>query len=574
MTNVKSTKKTLLMSALSLCLCFVMLIGSTFAWFTDSVTSEGNIITAGNLNVGMYWADGTQAVPTEDAGWTDASTGAIFNYDNWEPGYVEVRHIKIANEGDLDLKYTVNIVANGQVTDLADVIDVYYVDPAIQVADREALANAPKLGTLTEVLAALGETGNGTLTRGTADTITIAFKMQESAGNDYQGKSIGTNFSVQLLATQYASESDSFNNQYDANATYPNVSPRFIIPAEGVSEPVTLNVNGVNVEVPAAVVNELPESITSLTLVFAEPIAENEDILYTYVEVIDQDGNKVNLDNNTTPIEVKIYVGDNFAAGDRVKVYHDGEEVAAVNVDENGFVTYEALHFCEVVIAPSDEPTAVVVSNVAEFISALESAEPGMIIDATGVSLDINSVGEGFPNGKIGLSIPGGITIIGLSTVGSYRGGNYLMFEGSADQATVFENCTFEPSGRAMGVGFGSYAGGATSIVYNNCTFKGPVILEFANNPDGVATYNNCTFTKATSGNNYVMAYGGTHLFNNCTFDYTGVTQSNMGIINAASINASSESDGSNSTVVILEGCTRINCGTRKYGANSTLTIR
>ena len=215
MTKKFSTKKALITSVLSLMLCLSMLIGTTFAWFTDSVTSEGNIIMAGNLDVEMYWADGTEA--PDSANWIDASAGAIFDYDNWEPGYVEVRHIKIVNEGDLALKYKVQIIANGEVTDLADVIDVYYVDPAIQVADREALANAPKLGTLTEVLAALDSTGNGALEPGNADTITIALKMQETAGNDYQGKSIGTSFSIQLLATQYDFESDSFGTDYDAN---------------------------------------------------------------------------------------------------------------------------------------------------------------------------------------------------------------------------------------------------------------------------------------------------------------------------------------------------------------------
>ena len=163
MTKKYSTKKALVASLLSLVLCFSMLIGTTFAWFTDSVTSANNIIKSGNLDIEMYWAEGTED-PT-NASWTDASTGAIFNYDNWEPGYVEVRHIKIANEGTLALKYKVQIVANGEVSDLADVIDVYYVDPAIQVADRATLANAPKLGTLTEVLAGLGESGNGTLAR-------------------------------------------------------------------------------------------------------------------------------------------------------------------------------------------------------------------------------------------------------------------------------------------------------------------------------------------------------------------------------------------------------------------------
>ena len=82
MTNRKTTKKALIFSALSLLLCFSMLVGTTFAWFTDSVTSAGNIIQSGTLDVTMEWADGTKAVPAVDSeDWKDASAGAIFNYD-------------------------------------------------------------------------------------------------------------------------------------------------------------------------------------------------------------------------------------------------------------------------------------------------------------------------------------------------------------------------------------------------------------------------------------------------------------------------------------------------------------
>ena len=56
MTNAKSTKKALMLSILSLVLCFSMLIGTTFAWFTDSVTSANNIIKSGNLDVALYYA--------------------------------------------------------------------------------------------------------------------------------------------------------------------------------------------------------------------------------------------------------------------------------------------------------------------------------------------------------------------------------------------------------------------------------------------------------------------------------------------------------------------------------------
>ena len=220
MKKTRSTKSALMMSALSLLLCCSMLIGTTFAWFTDSVTSANNIIKSGSLDVEMYWAEGTDAVPTTDAGWTDASQGAIFDYDKWEPGHTVVRHIKIANEGTLALKYKLAIVANGEVSDLADVIDVYYIDPAVQLSDRAELTDANKLGTLTEVLKNLANTANGELLAGENDTITLALKMQDLAGNEYQNKSIGTNFSVQLLATQLTSEKDSFDNQYDVESDY------------------------------------------------------------------------------------------------------------------------------------------------------------------------------------------------------------------------------------------------------------------------------------------------------------------------------------------------------------------
>ena len=213
MTNTKSTKRALLASVMAMLLCFTMLLGTTFAWFTDSVTSGNNIIKSGTLDVEMYWADGTEA--PDSATWTDASTGAIFNYDKWEPGYVEVRHIKIANVGTLALKYQIKIVANGEVSDLADVIDVYYVDPAVQVSDRAQLTDANKLGTLTEVLANLANTANGELPAGENDTITLALKMQEDAGNEYQNLAIGSDFSVVLMATQDNVEEDAFDENYD-----------------------------------------------------------------------------------------------------------------------------------------------------------------------------------------------------------------------------------------------------------------------------------------------------------------------------------------------------------------------
>lgn len=237
MTNFKTTKRALLSSVVALFICFTMLLGTTFAWFTDSVTSSNNIIQTGTLEIGMYWAEGSEAVPADNSGWTDASQGAIFNNTKWEPGYVEAKHIKIANEGTLALKYKLLIVPNGEVEALADVIDVYYIEGATQLT-RDMLATATPVGTLRDLindtdgaahgaLLPVGETATDTYERVGEVTATIAFKMQETAGNEYQGKKIGTDFAIQLLATQYTYEDDSFDNMYDEGATYPTFADKW-----------------------------------------------------------------------------------------------------------------------------------------------------------------------------------------------------------------------------------------------------------------------------------------------------------------------------------------------------------
>lgn len=227
MNNNKTTKRALVSSVLALVLCMAMLIGTTFAWFTDNVTSSGNIIKSGSLKVTMDWAEGDED-PTA-ANWKDASLGAIFKSELWEPGYTEAKHIRINNIGNLAFKYQMRILANGVVSELADVIDVYYFADA-QKLTRENVESGEKLGTLSEVLNntnsnAISNKIVGSLKAEHSKMVTIALKMQETAGNEYQNLSIGTDFSIQLLATQLTSESDSFNNQYDVNADYASQNP-------------------------------------------------------------------------------------------------------------------------------------------------------------------------------------------------------------------------------------------------------------------------------------------------------------------------------------------------------------
>ena len=223
MTNKKTTKRALVMSVLSLVLCVSMFVGTTFAWFTDEVVSSNNIIKSGSLDVEMFWSD-------NNTDWTDASTGAIFDYKFWEPGYTEVKYIKIKNVGDLALRYQMNIIPDvlpaAGAANLADVIDVYVLGANATRADVDA---ATPVATLAQLMAKADGAASGTLLPvdgsdryDVTDTspegeivYCIALKMKEEAGNEYQNLTVGNGFSVQLLATQYTWEKDTFDDLYD-----------------------------------------------------------------------------------------------------------------------------------------------------------------------------------------------------------------------------------------------------------------------------------------------------------------------------------------------------------------------
>ncbi len=214
MTKQKSTKKTLLTSVLSLVLCMAMLIGTTFAWFTDSVTSAGNKIQAGTLKIDLELLD------KETKAWNSIkdSQDPIFNYNLWEPGYTDVKVLKVENEGTLALKWIAKFVTEQKpLSILANVIDVYVCSSATELAypaDRD-LTGYTRVGTVADFVDTIEETTWGNLKAGEEAYLGIALKMQETAGNEYQGLELGA-FDIQILATQLTYETDSFDNQYDA----------------------------------------------------------------------------------------------------------------------------------------------------------------------------------------------------------------------------------------------------------------------------------------------------------------------------------------------------------------------
>lgn len=218
MTSSKSTKRALLTSALALLMCVTMLIGATFAWFTDTASTAVNKIQAGNLKVDleMQKPDGSwESAEGKTLEWKTADNRAQTDI-LWEPGCTyELPQLRVVNKGNLALKYKVVFSAiNGDedAMKLAEVLDVSL--------------NGNKVGTLKDALTSTDPDGfaHGNLpAEGTSGELKITVQMQTTAGNDYQGLSIG-GIAVTLLATQDTVESDSFGNTYDKHAKYPDVA--------------------------------------------------------------------------------------------------------------------------------------------------------------------------------------------------------------------------------------------------------------------------------------------------------------------------------------------------------------
>ena len=202
----KGGKKLLVACAMSIVLCAVMLAGTTWAWFTDSVTNAGNKIQAGTLDVSLLAAKSDGAGGYGALADVSGSAEPIFKDENWEPGYSTGVKLAVKNNGTLSLKYKLTFGNLSATKGIEAVLEV-------------AVDGTP-VGTLSEFVSGAAFL-EGTLAGGeTSAEKTVVVTMQTSAGNDYQGAS--AIFDIRLVATQTAAEEDGFgNSDYDKDAPYP-----------------------------------------------------------------------------------------------------------------------------------------------------------------------------------------------------------------------------------------------------------------------------------------------------------------------------------------------------------------
>ena len=235
MNNHKQTKRALLTSVMALVMCVVMLVGTTFAWFTDTASTSVNKIEAGNLDVALYYgnaADGAAVTEWKKLDNNSAplsflqsdGTSAAQKDFYWEPGGTySLPALKVVNEGNLNLKYKIEITGIKGSDKLNEVIDwTMKLGSDEFVIGSEHVLNAPA--------------GNAE----SAAILTISGKMQETAGNTYMNETID-GIAITLKATQATGEYDSTRNDYDENATYPDVA--FVTVAAPTAEETAAGVN-------------------------------------------------------------------------------------------------------------------------------------------------------------------------------------------------------------------------------------------------------------------------------------------------------------------------------------------
>ena len=316
MTNRKSTKRALLGSVMAMVLCMAMLVGATFAWFTDTASTGVNKIQAGKLDVALEMKDASgnwvsaEGKTLDFVKAADAKGEAIL----WEPGCTyTLPELRVVNNGNLALKYKVVITGINGSAKLNEAIEWTIGDVAMGAEQH--------------------------LAAGEGNAFTIKGHMKESAGNEYMNESID-GIAITVVATQDTVESDSFDKDYDAGAEYPVVAVA------------NVNTNGdtvlkdkeedhtIQVTVPAGALDEGVQSLKLEVVKSAAPagvqVASTESSQSYEVTMKDQNGNAVST--NGTLMTVEMNVGKNRTA---LKLYHDGEKMT----NDIGTLTDAADHY-------------------------------------------------------------------------------------------------------------------------------------------------------------------------------------------------------------------------------------
>ena len=569
MNNKRATKRALLTSVMALVMCVVMLVGTTFAWFTDTASTGVNKIQAGNLKVDIIGEDSDAHIEKLDftkAAMTDAEAGAEIL---WEPGcrYL-TQGFRIANKGNLALKWKA-VVNKGTTAenpgnfDLLDVIDFYLV------TSKNVDDMGTELNEFSDKLAAKTDSG----------VYYIKGVMKTTAGNDYQGLTLD-GITITVYATQDTVENDSFGPDYDKNATYypvlnaagmkdalvnggnikvdANVDPSEALVA---TKDTTIDMNGKTIANINDVWEKNPKSWSlisaresaDLTITGNGTFAAKENDCYA-VDV--QDGATVTIENGTFIGNIHaVYVlkGTAYIKGGFYSVqqkYPDAAKAdefvlncydanrangtAKIIVTGGTFVNFNPAN-CQAegpntnfvadgysVITETKangDKWYTVVKGTGVVPSTQESLNDGItnstnkdvtvVMPAnSSLTLDSGIAHEGAKSRDVTFVGDGSQTVDVITNAVSAEGGQLNYQRGST---FTFENMTIQ-------AGEGSFDGiVCDELTYKNCTIKGKLTLY------GKATFINCVFENTMANQYSIWTWGGTDVtFEGCTFNTNG----------------------------------------------------
>ncbi len=562
MTKTKSTRSALVSSVLALLLCFSMLLGTTFAWFTDSVTSANNVIKSGNLDIALDYWDG-------DSWETVEGTNSLFTNNLWEPGHTEVVYLKLSNLGSLALKYqlAIGVLSETEGTNMAG--DPFKLSDYIRMgvvegvngqdapyATREAAVDAVK--DASGIIGA-GYAKQGNMLAGAAELcMAVVVYMPETVGNEANAKT-GTpaptiNLGLRVLATQYTAEGDSFGDQYDKEAW---VSGMAVYTAEDLQA--AINAGETNIKLMGDITLDeaivIPASATTSSMRSATPgtVIDLNGKTITGTKGRDADGNRVHVIVNNGNAVIKNGVITSAGVNGGSAIYNaDGATLTVENVTLNGApqegstwpsytvnnygtltVSDSSIYGVQGIIATNNTANTTV-NNVIAYRDGWSSGH--VFYNSSTAKVTINGgtyTNDG--NGVDGTMIYGGETVV--------NGGTFIVKEGA-----YFALC----SGSKLTVNGGDFSniksclawGGAMTISggtfgFNPSTYVADGFKAVENNGAYYVVANDITGVITTADD--LVALGGTKI--NGTYmlmadlDMTGKTMKPMEVSGGASVN-------------------------------------
>ncbi len=241
MTNRKNTKRALFASVISMLLCVTMLVGSTFAWFTDNASIAVNSIESGVIDIRLTDAEGND-MEGQTLNFVDENGKSDIL---WEPGCTFITQpVCLWNYSNLSFALKTSIQGFEGNEKLLKALEIKIVDydtirdengnlkPFDEIQESylkqysDAYGGFPMQSWQYGLQADWAEDSDGVQTEHPGvgepkpiENICIVVHMKEDAGNEYQGLTL-TGAGLRFQAAQLADEHDSYGNQYDENADY------------------------------------------------------------------------------------------------------------------------------------------------------------------------------------------------------------------------------------------------------------------------------------------------------------------------------------------------------------------